>query len=302
MPAPMSGQEAADFWIQKGNYPKALLALRPLITESPNNANLFYQIGFCLAKVGEYEEAHQQLHRALSIDPNHAEAKKLLDRVDYPPDDEGPRSISADIFDEQIATIKALKRIECPRCGGKLLKGVKDCSHCGYLFPHFKLVKNIAAVIIVIAFLAGGRYYFLGEEAFGWPAITLHGLAVFTVGLLQTMTNLLAAAFVVNWVEADKAWNHEWKLDLGASAFTALCMVFVNLWVLFLTNQISTIPGWGLFLIGVWLFKLFVTLFLVYFFFQRRFIYFILLVLTYYCTSPLFYILFTPLRELASLI
>lgn len=302
MRTPMSGQQAADFWIEKGNYPKALLALRPLVKESPDDAQLFYQIGFCLFKVGQYEEAQHQLQHALECAPDHTGAQKLLGRIDYNPDAEGAHSIPDDIFNDAIATNRVLKRIACPQCGAELLKGARDCSHCKYVFPQYKLVKAITSVIIVIAFLAGGRYYFLGPDAFGWPEITFHDLAVFSVGFFQTVTTLFVAALLTNYAEPDKAWNFEWKLDLGASAFTALCVALVKTWTFFLIKEISKIPGWGIFLWGVALFEFFLTLFLVFLFFQRRFIYFLLLVLTYYCISPLFYVLFSPLRWLAGII
>ncbi|MDP8243667.1 MAG: tetratricopeptide repeat protein [Candidatus Hinthialibacter antarcticus] len=302
MPAPMSGQEAADFWIQKGNYPKALLALRPLVNESPDNANLFYQIGYCLVKMGQYEEAHQELQRALSIDPNHAEAKKLLDRVDYNPDAEGAHSIPDDIFNDAIASSRVLKRIACPQCGAELLKGARDCSHCKYVFPQYKLVKAITSVVIVIAFLAGGRYYFLGPDAFVLPMPTLNQTAGFFVGFLQTVTTLFVAALLTNYCELDKAWNFEWKLDLGASVLTAICMAPINMYAFLLIKEISKIPGWAIFLLGVRIFVFIATVLFLVLFFQRKIIYLVLLVLTYYCISPLFYLLFTPLRWLAGII
>lgn len=302
MPTPMIGREAAEFWLKKGNYPKALLALRPLQKQEPKDAQIAFQIGFCLYKVGAYEEANSQLTRTLEFDPNHQEAKKLIERIQYNPDVEGSQKIPDNVFNDAIAKNRVLPKITCPQCNNEILKGCKECSVCGYIFPHYRLIKAFVSVAIVVGFFAAGRFYFLGAEAFYVPLPTPGLVAGFFVGFLQTSTTLFAAALLTNYAEPNKDWNFEWKLDLGASFLAALCMVPVNAYTYFLTTQISKVPGWGLFLIAPPIIEFVAALFLIWLFFQRKWIFLFLLILIYYCISPLIYVLFYPLRWLVSFV
>lgn len=298
MPTPMNGREAAEFWIKKSYYPKALLALRPLQKQEPDDAQIAYQIGFCLYKVGAYEEANSQLSRVLEIDPNHIEAKKLIERIQYNPVVEGKKNSKDDVLNAAIAKNRALQRITCPQCDNEILKGCKKCSACGYVFPHYRLIKAFISIAIVAGFLAAGRFYFLGAEAFYFSVPTLGQIAGFFVGFLQTSTTLFIAALLTNYAEPNKTWDFEWKLDLGASFLAALCMVPVNAYTFFLVREISKVPGWGIFLIAPPIIEFVAALFFVGLFFQRKWIFLFLLILIYYCISPFIYVLISPFRWL----
>lgn len=241
-------------------------------------------MGFCLYKVGEYEEAMEALREALRLNPDHREAAALLNRLEYT-----ARSREGQIDPlnlDALAHGPRIKKKPCPECGFEMVRSASRCRECGYVFPHYRLFKLAAVVLVVLGFLVAGRYWI--QTTYSIPdknpdasvdIPTLFELFKFAYYFAAGVASAFGSILILNWTDPKKKWNEEWVLELQASVLLIVSFTLINALHYYL------ITGGG--------FIAFIAkFFLMYLFFRRNFIYTIGLIILYLNFAKLFSLLF----------
>ncbi|HWF03656.1 MAG TPA: tetratricopeptide repeat protein [Candidatus Angelobacter sp.] len=73
-PDPKSARELASLYLETKQYPAAATLLQPLVTQSPQDAQLHFDYGSALLHQLKYAQAQGELLKAVQLNPNSAEA------------------------------------------------------------------------------------------------------------------------------------------------------------------------------------------------------------------------------------
>lgn len=155
--------------IEAGEYPEAMVKIRGVLMDHPDNAEMHYLLGGCLYRIKAYGEAAEALREAVRLNPEHAEARKLLDKAKIRLEDEKAErstALSGGWKNAEAAAAEmdryALPKKTCPNCKNQVLRGAWVCGYCGSYFPW-----RIGAAIGVCA-LAGVLTLFLLARGMRW--------------------------------------------------------------------------------------------------------------------------------------
>lgn len=301
MRAPLKGREAADFWLNKKNYTRALAALRGVVRDEGEDADSLSRMGFCLYKIGVYDEARQRLQQAVNLDPNHVEAGRLLSRLDYSgeePRDEGQSNSDETLqaMMDEMAAVKPLPKKQCPQCGTMVYKRSPKCKDCGYIFPHYRLLKLACAFSLLIVMLVGGRVYLYGGLYTGGNPFSLSDWLLLGESIVRTVASLFAAALCVNYIDPERSLWQEWKLDLGASALLVFCIIPINWYKIMVIGAASGTVYAILVPLVVNIFVFLLTCFLMYVFFSRTLFYTLILAIFYILFNWFIFAVLYPVR------
>ncbi|MEW6238676.1 MAG: tetratricopeptide repeat protein [Candidatus Omnitrophota bacterium] len=146
--------------VEFGNYGEALILLRRLLDEEPNNPDIHCKIALCLLKVGEENEAREFVEKALTVNPEHAKAKILIQQWNKEPEKKKEIAVrgivsTAPCFDAgSTSDLKPLPKKICPNCQSKVMDTAWRCGYCGQLFIATIRKKFFVYPSILILFCA----------------------------------------------------------------------------------------------------------------------------------------------------
>jgi len=129
-----------NFHVEYGNYGEALILLRNLLGEDPDNPDILCKIALCLLKVGEKNEAREFAEKALAMNPEHRKAKILIQQWNKEPAEKNEIAIkrnssTAPFFDMGAdSELKPLPKKICPNCQSKVMDTAWRCGYCGQFF------------------------------------------------------------------------------------------------------------------------------------------------------------------------
>lgn len=135
------------FFIESKNYPAALRELRQEVEANPNDPQVCFWLGVCLAEIKEYTEAEQFLKRAAALDPENRAIAGVLDAVQKRRRGEGiPRPLASNVF--EVGEPVEYKKKECPNC--LRLVGVESwqCGYCKQVF--WKRIASQLAIFFAV--------------------------------------------------------------------------------------------------------------------------------------------------------
>ena len=165
--------------LKRGVYAEALILIRRALIEHPDEAELHFLLGGCLYRVKAYEEAREALEKAVELAPAHADAQRLLQKVQDHVKGKGEKSPatwtpdSTSWFNVDEAAIAkqfskhTLKKKTCPTCGREIMKSNWRCPLCGHRF-FVRIAIGLSILILTITAVLYGMGF-----AYRWLTGTL---------------------------------------------------------------------------------------------------------------------------------
>lgn len=250
--------------IENGAYPLALIQLRSILKETPDDPAIHTQIAFCLIQIGEPTEAEVHLRNALSIDPGHQQAASLLKHVEENP----KQAIDHDIVDrmnrDALQGAQTERKKTCPTCSRSVPAYVERCGHCGYRFwKRYAVLWSVALAAVFLCFFwlinALGVIQSIRESlpfiadaetpagtgpaaaagATAGAAGFMPGIAdmlMFPVSVTVEALVLFGVCILFNLMDRDREWNFEWKSDLLSSYIFVFIVTVCNVLMYIMIN------------------------------------------------------------------
>lgn len=147
------------FFIESKNIPAALRELRRELDANPDDPQILFWLGVCLAEIKEFSEAGQHLERAASLDPANTDIVHVLEAIQKQRGgEELRRPVAAMVFD--VTEPVEYKKKECPNCHRRVGVESWQCGYCKQIF--FKrILIQLGITFAVASFLLwaiGGWY------------------------------------------------------------------------------------------------------------------------------------------------
>ncbi len=153
--------EQIKYYVDIGNYGEALILLRRLLEEDPNNPDILCRIATCLVQINETDEARDFVEQAAKIDPDNTKVKLLSQQLNMsssqsePDETEPPPPPTHQGFDLDTSDITYVARKICPNCKAKIDKSSWRCGFCGQMFQNVIIKKGLIYIAIILLVFFG---------------------------------------------------------------------------------------------------------------------------------------------------